>query len=170
MQPGGPRLLAGSQGPKSLARAAKWADGICGQLMAAPVEAIGDEVARYRAAWTDAGRTDAPYVTTGFWYSLDPDHPLDVLQGYAREYATVFGEGVADWMAGMQTVAGPEALQEAIATCRAAEVDELVLVPTSSAMAELDRTIAAARPAQLIEPGSGVRHPHSTVERNLAMR
>jgi hypothetical protein len=45
-------------------------------------------------------------------------------------------------MAGMQTVAGPEALQAAIATCRAAEVDELVLVPTSSAIAELERTVA----------------------------
>lgn len=142
VQPGGPRLLAGSQGPKSLARAATWADGICGQLMVQPVDAIADEVARYRAAWAEADRTDAPYVTTGFWYSLDPDRPLEVLQRYAREYATIFGDGIAEWMAAQQTIAGPEALAAAIATCRAAEVDELVLVPTSSSMAELERTIA----------------------------
>ena len=140
-QPGGPRLLAGSQGPKGLARAARWADGICGQLMASPVDAIADEVQRYRAAWRDAQRDDEPYITTSFWYSLDPDRPLDVLQRYAREYAAVFGEGVAEWMAGLQSVAGPEALTAGIEACRAAGVDELVLVPTSSALAELERTM-----------------------------
>ena len=42
VQPSGPMLLAGSQGPKGLARAAKWADGICGQLMVTPVESVHD--------------------------------------------------------------------------------------------------------------------------------
>lgn len=142
IQSGGPRLLAGSQGPKGLARAATWADGICGQLMALPIEAIADEVVRYRTAWRDAGRDDDPYVTTSFWYSLDPDRPLEVLRTYAREYAAVFGDEIAEWMTGMQSVAGPDALGAAIDTCRTAGVDELVLVPTSSALAELDRTIA----------------------------
>ena len=141
VQPGGPRLLAGSQGPKGLARAARWADGICGQLMVLPVDAIADEVQRYRAAWRDARRDDQPYITTSFWYSLDPDRPLEVLQQYARDYAAVFGEDVAEWMAGVQSVAGPEALAAGIEACRDAEVDELVLVPTSSALAELERTM-----------------------------
>jgi alkanesulfonate monooxygenase SsuD/methylene tetrahydromethanopterin reductase-like flavin-dependent oxidoreductase (luciferase family) len=141
VQAGGPPLLAGSQGPKALARAAQWADGVCGQLMAAPVEAIGTEVERYRAAWRDAGRTGAPYVTTSFWYSLDPDRPAEALDTYAREYAAVFGPEIADWMAGMQTVAGPDAFSAAVETCRAAGVDELVLVPTSSSLSELERTV-----------------------------
>ncbi len=142
-QAGGPRLLAGSQGPKGLARAASWADGICGQLMAQPVDTIAAEVDKYRAAWSEAGRNDAPYVTTGFWYSLDPDQPVEVLRRYAREYADVFGPDVADWMAGLQEVAGPDALREAVATCRAAGVDELVLVPTTADPTELDRTVDA---------------------------
>lgn len=141
VQAGGPPLLAGSQGPRALARAARWADGVCGQLMATPVASIGPEVERYRAAWRDAGRSDAPYVTTSFWYSLDPDRPAAVLDAYAREYAAVFGPEIADWMADMQTVAGPDAFGAAVETCRAAGVDELVLVPTSSSMSELERTV-----------------------------
>jgi len=33
------------------------------------VDAIAEEVERYRVAWRDAGRDDPPYITTGFWYS-----------------------------------------------------------------------------------------------------
>lgn len=141
VQPGGPKLLAGSQGPKSLARAAQWADGICAQLMAAPIETVADDVTKFGQAWADAGRDTKPYVTTGFWYSLDPDDPLGVLQNYAREYAEIFGPEIADWMANTQTVAGPEAFASAVETCRASGVDELVLVPTSSDLSELERTV-----------------------------
>jgi alkanesulfonate monooxygenase SsuD/methylene tetrahydromethanopterin reductase-like flavin-dependent oxidoreductase (luciferase family) len=142
VQAGGPPLLAGSQGPKGLARAAKWADGVCGQKMAAPVETIGDDVALFRQAWADAGRSEAPYVSTAFWYSLDPDDPQSELHAYAHRYAEVFGPAVADWMAGAQTVAGPDAFKAAVEVCREAEVDELVLVPTTADVAELERTAA----------------------------
>lgn len=141
-QAGGPILLAGSQGPKALARAAKWADGICGQLMAAPIESVGADVARFGQAWTDAGRETKPYISTGFWYSLDPNDPQKVLHDYAHQYAEIFGPEIAEWMAGQQTVAGPDAFLAAVDTCRASGVDELVLVPTTSNLAELERTIA----------------------------
>ena len=141
VQPGGPPLLAGSQGPKSLARAAGWADGICAQLMAAPIDTVHADVAKFRQAWADAGRNSSPYVTTGFWYSLDPHDPGGVLRNYAHEYAQVFGPEIAEWMADTQTVAGPEAFLEAVEMCRSSGVDELVLVPTSSNLAELERTV-----------------------------
>ena len=141
VQLGGPPLLAGSQGPKALSRAAAWADGICAQLMAAPIETVHSDVVKFHRAWTDAGRHAAPYVTTGFWYSLDPNSPGEVLRRYTHEYARIFGPEIADWMADAQTVAGPEAFLSAVETCRESGVDELVLVPTSSDLAELERTV-----------------------------
>ncbi len=140
VQPGGPPLLCGSQGPKGLARAAVWADGIAGQKMAAPVDTVADDVDLFRQAWADAGREDPPYISTSFWYSLDPDDPQGVLDAYSMRYLKIFGPEIARWMADQQTIAGPEALVGAIETCRAAGVDELILVPTSSDMAELHRT------------------------------
>ena len=56
VQEGGPPLLAGAMGPKALARAAVWADGVSGfSLGADPDEMRRANEAAVRA-WTDAGR------------------------------------------------------------------------------------------------------------------
>jgi alkanesulfonate monooxygenase SsuD/methylene tetrahydromethanopterin reductase-like flavin-dependent oxidoreductase (luciferase family) len=75
VQPGGPPIYTSSMGPKSLARSARWADGIAGFSLGpdpAEVRATFDAV---RAAWVDAGRATAPALTTSSWYSLADDGP-----------------------------------------------------------------------------------------------
>jgi len=133
--PGGPRLLSGAMGPKSLGRAAMWADGNMGFSLAPDVE---DHQASFRAvsdAWEAAGR-DAPRLTTSFWYSIDPDAEA-ALRAYAYRYLRVFGHEAAEAMAAMCTAAGPAKLSLSLERLRDAGCDEVFLVPTTTDSAHL---------------------------------
>ena len=57
-QPGGPPFIAGSAGPKALARAARWAAGVDDPTLIAKVtpEGAAGAVERIRAAWREAGQ------------------------------------------------------------------------------------------------------------------
>ena len=140
VQPGGPPLIAGSLGPKSVARAARWADGVDGAWTL-----DGDEATVRGAfdviedAWKAAGRTEKPHLSTSIWYALGDDAE-DRLRRYAYEYLRIFGEEAGKF--GAQAVAcfTPEALRQAVDSIRAAGADELFLVPTTADPAELERT------------------------------
>ena len=61
VQPGGPEILAGAMGPKALARAAKWADGISGFTISADPGEMAGAVKSATEAWADRGpRHDSP--------------------------------------------------------------------------------------------------------------
>jgi alkanesulfonate monooxygenase SsuD/methylene tetrahydromethanopterin reductase-like flavin-dependent oxidoreductase (luciferase family) len=56
VQVGGPPVLAAAMGPKSMARAARWADGVAGFDIPADADGIGKGFRRFEAAWAEAGR------------------------------------------------------------------------------------------------------------------
>ncbi|RMD82813.1 MAG: LLM class flavin-dependent oxidoreductase, partial [Candidatus Dadabacteria bacterium] len=60
LQPGGPELLAGSLTEKSIQRAARWADGICGFTFHPRREEMAASFELARRAWAKAGRTKPP--------------------------------------------------------------------------------------------------------------
>jgi len=143
VQPGGPRIIAGSMGPKSIARAARWADGVDGAWSLdgdrATVRVAFDMIT---AAWTDAGRTRAPHLSTSIWYALGDDAETR-LRAYAYDYLKIFGEDAGRY--GAQGVAcyTEDALRRAVDNIRDAGADELFLVPTTVDPRELERTRAA---------------------------
>jgi alkanesulfonate monooxygenase SsuD/methylene tetrahydromethanopterin reductase-like flavin-dependent oxidoreductase (luciferase family) len=141
VQAGGPPLVAGVAGPKAMARAAQWAVGVDDPSTVAAVdpEAASASFERIRAAWRDAGRTDSPHISASLWYALG-DGAADRLRGYVVDYMSIFGDPVAQMMAGMANVHTPDALRTAVDACAAAGCDELFLVPTTADPAELDRT------------------------------
>jgi alkanesulfonate monooxygenase SsuD/methylene tetrahydromethanopterin reductase-like flavin-dependent oxidoreductase (luciferase family) len=140
VQPGGPPLIAGSLGPKSVARAARWADGVDGAWTLdgdeATVRGAFDVI---ESAWKAEGRTEKPHLSTSIWYALG-DGAEDRLRRYAYDYLRIFGEEAGKF--GAQAVAcyTPDALRQAVDSIRAAGADELFLVPTTPDPAELDRT------------------------------
>jgi alkanesulfonate monooxygenase SsuD/methylene tetrahydromethanopterin reductase-like flavin-dependent oxidoreductase (luciferase family) len=140
VQPGGPPLVAGVMGPKATARAARWAAGVNTFTFDGSRGAFERALAPVRAAWTEAGRTDAPHFSAGLWYALGDD-AADRLTEYAYRYLRVFGDDFARAAAAGATCAGPDALRRAVDDARAADVDELFLVPTTTDPAELDRTL-----------------------------
>ncbi len=131
VQSGGPPIFASAMGPKSTARAARWADGNMGFSLAPDTDDHETSVRTMVDAWAAAGRAERPYVSTSFWYSLG-DGAAAELDGYARRYLGIFGDEAAAMMASMCSAAGAEATLAGIERCRAAGMDELYLVPTSS--------------------------------------
>jgi alkanesulfonate monooxygenase SsuD/methylene tetrahydromethanopterin reductase-like flavin-dependent oxidoreductase (luciferase family) len=142
VQDGGPPILAGAMGPKALARAAQWADGVSGFSIDANAAGMGAAAVAARRAWDDAGRTEAPKVVTGCFYALGVDDPQATLRGFTYDYLRIFGEEFARAMADDAPVWNGDRLLQALDEAEAAGVDEFILVPGTVDPACLDATVA----------------------------
>jgi alkanesulfonate monooxygenase SsuD/methylene tetrahydromethanopterin reductase-like flavin-dependent oxidoreductase (luciferase family) len=125
-------------GPRSLARAARWADGVSGfTLLGDPKDA--DRLFRAaEKAWRDAGRDDDPRRITGVFVCLGPGAE-STLDEFAVDYLRVFGDDLAQSLAGAMRVNSPERLRATITAMNDTGCDELILVPTSADPQLLDR-------------------------------
>jgi alkanesulfonate monooxygenase SsuD/methylene tetrahydromethanopterin reductase-like flavin-dependent oxidoreductase (luciferase family) len=142
VQPGGPPIWAGAMGPKSLRRAAHWADGVAGFSLAGDPEQVARSFEAADEAWREAGRRDRPRRVSSFWYALG-DGARERLRSYAVDYLGIFGAPTARALAETLRVDSAEVLRDTVAAIAEAGCDELMLVPTSADPAELDRTLAA---------------------------
>lgn len=140
-QPGGPPLIGGVIGPKAMARAAAWAEGVDDPTSITAVD--GPSLAARRSlvidAWKHAGRTEVPHFSASLWYALGADADRQ-LGDYVYNYMKIFDEGFARQMAESAPVRSAAALRDAMAAAEAAGCDEFFLVPTTADPAELDRT------------------------------
>jgi len=150
VQPGGPPLLVGALGPRSVLLAAEWADGLCGFDMGPVPETVAAAFDQARTAWSDAGR-GAPRLTTSFWFALGSG-ARDRLDAYVRSYLHIFGEEFAHAAADMCRVDSQDALAAALDDVAAAGADDCLLVPTTSDPAELDLV------AEVLESRTGDSH------------
>ncbi|HQQ63577.1 MAG TPA: LLM class flavin-dependent oxidoreductase, partial [Pseudomonadales bacterium] len=94
VQAGGPPILAGVMGPKAMARAAKWADGVYSFSMGGSAAETSGFFNMAEKAWQDAGRTTAPQKVGGFWYCL-ADGGEAKMKDYVYDYLKVLGDGIA---------------------------------------------------------------------------
>jgi alkanesulfonate monooxygenase SsuD/methylene tetrahydromethanopterin reductase-like flavin-dependent oxidoreductase (luciferase family) len=133
-------LYAGAMGPKAIARAAKWADGIYGTSMAGDREGHQQIFDMAKDAWKAEGRTGKPYLMGSFWYSLAPNAETE-LKSYVHGYMKYMGADIANYMAGSMTRHTADAILEAIENVRAAGADELLLVPATAHYDEVDRLV-----------------------------
>lgn len=131
-------ILSGAMGPKSMARAARWADGVAGFEMDPSLDTLRRSRAAMDEAWEHAGRTEPPYRMTSCWFALG-DGAAERLRSYAEHYLGVFGPELAGALAASCSVAGTDALRRTIDALREVGFDEVQLVPTTTDVAELDR-------------------------------
>ncbi len=147
VQPGGPRLLVGAMGPKSIARASHWADGLAGFSLGPDVDECDATFRRCEAEWLAAGRAARPELITSCWIALGPKGRTQ-LDAYVAGYLGNFGDDVGSSFAALcrMDAAGP--LRVAIRGLAAVGCDELILVPTTADLAEIDRieAVIAALP------------------------
>ena len=140
VQPGGPPVIAGVMGPKAIARAAHWADGVDGAFtMDGDREQMASAFTQIRGAWEAAGRDDAPHLSSSIWYALG-DGAEARLREYAYTYMRVMGEEIGQWASTAVTCCTPDALRRAVDNTRDAGADEYFLVPTTADPDELART------------------------------
>lgn len=139
----GPPLLAGSLGPKSIRRAAAWADGLLGFSFTLAEDELRTAFGLARVAWSEAGRSDAPHLATGAWFALGDSAEAGraQLESYLRRYLNFLGE-MAEHLIPLVPFHQPQALRDGLQRAADVGADEVLLTPTSWDVAELDRAAA----------------------------
>lgn len=133
-------IYAGAMGPKAMARASRWADGVYSSSMPGDRGGHAHFFEMARAAWRDAGRKDKPYLVGSFWYSLAPNAEHE-LHEYVYNYMRYQDEGFARQWASTMSRHTPDAILEAIENVRADGADECILVPATAHYDEIDRLL-----------------------------
>src|ERR1700744_445777 len=150
VQAGGPPLLIGTIGPKTLRSAATWADGLAGTTLDLDVAKQNELFDVARAAWAEA-RKPKPHLITSFWYALGSlDQARLQVHRHLRRYMNWIPAEYIDAMAPTTGFAGSE--EELVAVLRKFEAvgaDEIQLIPTSSDLEQVERA------ADLVEAVQG---------------
>jgi len=140
LQVGGPPILGGVMGPKAMARISKWADGVYGFSTTGNAKEVERYFRMADDAWVASGRATRPSKVGGFWYSLAERNADRKLKDYAFGYMRgSTGDEIARAVAESLTLSNPEAVSEAIRGIEALGCEELLLVPATADLAEIDR-------------------------------
>lgn len=137
VQPGGPPILAGVMGPKAIARAAHWADGIYSWSGNGVAREMEQQQSRVTSAWEDAGREKPPQRVAGFWYCLAPNAD-EKLKAYVYKYIKVMGEGPAKAMAKRVDRSSQDAVRASLDAFEELGVEECWLSSATAESAEID--------------------------------
>lgn len=140
VQPGGPPLLVGTIGPKTVRSAAGWAEGLAGITMDLDVAKQNELFDVARHAWAQAGKP-TPHLATSFWFALgDRDDARAQVHRHLRRYMNWIPAEYVDAMAPTTGWAGSEdELATVLRQFEAIGADEVHLIPTSSDATQLQR-------------------------------
>ncbi|MBB2773315.1 UNVERIFIED_ORG: alkanesulfonate monooxygenase SsuD/methylene tetrahydromethanopterin reductase-like flavin-dependent oxidoreductase (luciferase family) [Mycolicibacterium obuense] len=140
VQVGGPPLLVGTIGPKTVRSAAAWADGMAGTILDLDPVKQNELFDVARTAWADAGKP-RPHLATSFWFALgDRDEARAQVHRHLRRYMNWIPGEYVDAMAPATGFAGTE--DDLLAVLEQFErigTDEVHLIPTSSDVDQLTR-------------------------------
>lgn len=137
---GGPGLLVGSIGPKTVRSAAVWADGLAGITMDLDVAAQNKLFDIAREAWAEVG-APAPHLGTSFWFAIgEGAGPRAQVHRHLRRYMNWIPAKYVDAIAPTTGWAGDEeSLVQTLRSFEAIGTDEIHLIPTSSDLDQLRR-------------------------------
>ncbi|MCV7349148.1 LLM class flavin-dependent oxidoreductase [Mycobacterium parmense] len=145
VQPGGPPLLVGSIGPKTVRSASAWADGLAGTTLDLDVAKQNELFDVAREAWAQAGKP-RPHLVTSFWFAFGPpERSRAQVHRHLRRYMNWIPAEYVDAMAPTTGWAGDE--DDLLAVLRRFEAigtDEVQLIPTSSDIDQLRRAADVA--------------------------
>lgn len=134
VQDGGPELLVGTMGPRTIRSAAAWADGLAGVTLDLDPAATGALFDQARTAWAAAGR-GVPRLTTSFWVALDDGDGSARAQvhRHLRHYMNWLPVDLVDAMAPTTGFAGtPAQLRDTLRAFADVGADEVHVIPTGS--------------------------------------
>jgi alkanesulfonate monooxygenase SsuD/methylene tetrahydromethanopterin reductase-like flavin-dependent oxidoreductase (luciferase family) len=137
-RPGGPPLLIGTIGPKTVRSAAVWADGLAGITMDLDVAKQNELFDVARQAWDAAGKPK-PHLATSFWFALGAGEQARAqMHTHQRRYMNWIPAEFVDAIAPTTGWTGTEDELAAILR-KFADIgtDEVHLIPTSSALDQL---------------------------------
>jgi len=146
VQPGGPALLVGTIGPKTVRSAAAWADGLAGTTLNLDVDEQNTLFDVARAAWREAGKPK-PHLATSFWFAVgEGDEPRAQMHRHLRRYMNWIPAEFVDAMAPTTGWTGDEDdLRDVLRAFEAIGTDEVHLIPTSTDVEQLRRVADVAK-------------------------
>jgi alkanesulfonate monooxygenase SsuD/methylene tetrahydromethanopterin reductase-like flavin-dependent oxidoreductase (luciferase family) len=146
VQRGGPQLLVGTMGPKTVRSAADWADGLAGTTLDLDVDKQNELFDVARAAWAEAGKAK-PHLATSFWFAIgDGDAPRAQVHRHLRRYMNWIPPEYVDAIAPTTGWAGTDdELLEVLHKFEAIGTDEIHLIPTSSNIDQVRRVAAVVK-------------------------
>jgi alkanesulfonate monooxygenase SsuD/methylene tetrahydromethanopterin reductase-like flavin-dependent oxidoreductase (luciferase family) len=149
VQTGGPQLLVGTLGPKTVRSAAAWADGLAGMTLDLDVGKENRLFDVAREAWTQAGK-QPPHLASSFWFALgDGDEARAQVHAHLRRYMNWIPVEYVDAMAPTTGWAGTESeLLEVLRGFEAIGADEIHLIPTSSDIDQVRRAAEVVKELQ----------------------
>ena len=131
---GGPEVLIGGGTPQAISRVGPWADGYM-----APGGDPATVQSLYQIAedsWKAAGKSGSPRLVAVASYALGPN-AADKVGGYIRHYYAFLG-APAEQMA-QRAISSTEAVKGMISDMSGIGMDELVFLPATAEMDQLDR-------------------------------
>ena len=139
IQQHGPKILAGVMGPKGLASAANWADGVSGMSVTGTAADAQQAMNMANDAWQQAGQKNKPQFNSAFWFALG-DNANAQMQTHLTRYFNWLDAGSRDAMALHAGFRGSASdLKDRLKAFADAGIEELVLIPTSINPEEVDR-------------------------------
>jgi alkanesulfonate monooxygenase SsuD/methylene tetrahydromethanopterin reductase-like flavin-dependent oxidoreductase (luciferase family) len=147
VQAGGPELLIGTMGPKTVRSAAAWADGIAGTTLDLDADKQNELFDVARQAWAEAGKPK-PHLATSFWFAIgdDAQQARAQVHRHLRRYMNWVPAEVVDAMAPTSGWAGTEdELVDVLHKFQSVGTDEIHLIPTSSNIDQLRRVATVAK-------------------------
>ncbi len=146
LQSGGPELLIGTMGPKTVRSAAAWAGGVAGTTLDLDVGKQNELFDIARAAWAQAGKPK-PRLATSFWFALgEADEARAQVHRHLRRYMNWVPASYVDAMAPATGWAGNEdELLDLLGKFEDIGTDEIHLIPTSSNIDQLRRVADAVK-------------------------
>ncbi|MDT5094877.1 MAG: hypothetical protein QOH60_4240 [Mycobacterium sp.] len=138
VQVGGPELLVGTTGPKTIRSASLWADGLAGVSLDLDTENVSALFEVARNAWAGKGKPP-PRLTTSFWFALgERDAAREQIHRHLRHYMNWIPAEYVDAMAPSTGFAGSQDdLRKTLQRFADIGADEVQLIPTSTDVSQL---------------------------------
>jgi len=147
LQAGGPELLIGTMGPKTVRSAASWADGLAGTTLDLDVDKQNELFDVARQAWAEVGKPK-PHLATSFWFAIgdDPREARAQVHRHLLRYMNWIPGSVVDAMAPTTGWAGSDDdLLDVLRRFSDIGTDEIHLIPTSSDLEQVRRVAEVAK-------------------------
>jgi alkanesulfonate monooxygenase SsuD/methylene tetrahydromethanopterin reductase-like flavin-dependent oxidoreductase (luciferase family) len=135
-----PELLVGGSSDLAFARVARHADGYVHG--GGPPRAFARAADRARTAWTDMGRPGSPALWGQSYFALGDD-AVERGRAYMRDYYAFTGPFAEKIVEGLLTT--PQQIAAQVRGYAEAGCDELVLLPTSADIEQVDRLAEVVR-------------------------
>ena len=139
VQRGGPRLLSGAMGPKAMASAARWADGLSGMSVSARAEEVAGAFDLARRAWKEAGRSEEPELNTAIWFAIGDQADEQVSTHLTRYFNWVDPAARKGMVAHAGFRGSAQEFRDLVSAIADTGANELLLIPTSINPDEVSR-------------------------------